>query len=234
MPANALYKPVRLLAAAARTTDFWTSIARHSVPVIGVWAFGWSPVNLAVFFLLESWLFITTRLTIEVTFDPHYAGDSLPHSGWDAVGKTAWMFLLAGVACAVLVVGFGGVVLLVALPAGAWQTFVRQGWHQQSFLISLALLALDCVLDGFSFKRRLLRRSESERRADTQRTQLMLYRVGALLLACVVLMVAAEFGVGGRVSVLVIMIILVVVDTFPRHVIRYFYGPGDVPSGRAR
>ena len=234
MPANLIHKPLRLLAAAARTSDFWLSVARHSVPVIGVWAFGWSPVNVGVFFLLESWLFISTRATIEVTFDPHYAGDSLPRSTWQAVWKTAYMFLLAGVACALLVVGFGGVVLFVALPAVAWEAFLSEGWRQQSFLISLTLLIFDSLLDTWSFQRRLLHRSASERRADDQRAQLMLYRVGALLLAFLVLMVAAGLGFGGRVSVLVIMIILVYVDTFPRRLIRYFYGPGARHSAPVR
>ena len=234
MPANLIHRPLRLLAAATRTTDFWLSVARHSVPVVGVWAFGWSPVNVGVFFLLESWLFISTRATIEVTFDPHYAGDSLPRTTWDAVWKTAYMFVLAGVACAFLVVGFGGVVLFVALPAVAWEAFLSEGWRQQSFLISLALLIFDSLLDAWSFQRRLLHRSASERRADDQRAQLMLYRVGALLLAFLVLMVAAGLGFGGRVSVLVIMIILVYVDTFPRRLIRYFYGPGARHSAPVR
>jgi hypothetical protein len=225
---------LRRLAAAAGTTDFWLSVARHSVPVIGVWVFGWSPVNAGVFFLLESWLFISTRATIEVTFDSHYGGDSAPRTTWDAAWKTAGMFLLAGAACALLVAGFGGVVLLFALPAAAWQAFISEGWRQPSFLSALALLIVDAVLDAVSFQRRLLLRSASARRADDQRVQLMLYRVGALLFASLVLMVATGFGMGGGVLVLVIAIVLVYVDTFPRRLIRYFYGPGAAPSARVR
>jgi hypothetical protein len=96
----------------------------------------------------------------------------------------------------------------------------------------LALLIVDALLDGVSFQRRLLHRSASDRRADDQRVQLMLYRVGALLFAVLVLMVAARLGIGGRVSVLVIMVILVYVDTFPRRLIRYFYGPSATHSTR--
>jgi hypothetical protein len=93
---------------------------------------------------------------------------------------------------------------------------------------------VDALLDAVSFQRRLLYRSASERRADDQRVQLMLYRVGALLFAFLVLMGAARLGIGGGVSVLVLMIILVYVDTFPRRLIRYFYGPGAAHSARVR
>lgn len=191
-------------------------------------------MNVGVFFLLESWLFVSTRATIEVTFDSHYAGDSVPRTTWDAVWKTAGMFLLAGAACALLVIGLGGVVLLFTLPAVAWEAFISEGWRQPSFLSALALLIVDALLDAFSFQRRLSHRSASERRVDDQRAQLMLYRVGALLFAFLVLMVAAGLGIGGGVSVLAIMIILVYVDTFPRRLIRYFYGPGAAHSARVR
>ena len=74
-----------LLGAAARTSDFWWTVMRHSIPVIGVWAFGWSGVGVAVFFVLESWLFLTSRLTLEVTFDQNPSELDAPRGPWRTV-----------------------------------------------------------------------------------------------------------------------------------------------------
>src|SRR5690606_40923776 len=54
---------------------FWSMVLRHSLPVVGVAAFGWSGVTIAIFFVLESWLFLTTRSAVEMTFGPGYAFD---------------------------------------------------------------------------------------------------------------------------------------------------------------
>ena len=61
------------LSIAVRSPGFWWAVMRHSIPVIGVAAFSWSAVSVAVIFLLESWIFLTNRLTIEMTFDRKYA-----------------------------------------------------------------------------------------------------------------------------------------------------------------
>ena len=226
MPANLIDKPVRLLAAAARTTDFWLSVARHSVPVIGVWAFGWSPVNVGVFFLLESWLFISTRATIEVTFDPHYAGDSL-------------LLNLAGgvedrVPCACSRAWPARCSSSVSAAWCCWSRFPL--WHGRPFSPRAGVSSrfssrwrswssIPCSMHGRSSAGCCTARRQSGAQTTNGLQELMLYRVGALLIAFLVLMVAAGLGIGGRVSVLVIMIILVYVDTFPRRLIRYFYGP---------
>src|SRR5687767_14392176 len=85
------------LVAAARTRCFWVAVARHSVPVVGVALFEWSAVNVGVFFLLESWLFLSLRATVEVTFDPKYAQGAAPRTAWDAISKATVMFLITGV-----------------------------------------------------------------------------------------------------------------------------------------
>ena len=127
------------LNAVIRTRRFWLSVARHSVPIIGVLAFGWAPMNIAVFFLLESWLYLTSRAAIEVTFDPHFAGADLPVTRWDAIRKTIWMLLLAGVACGVLVVALGGVMVLLAFPVEQWRTFLERGHTSKRRTCSIRL-----------------------------------------------------------------------------------------------
>jgi hypothetical protein len=212
------------LHAAARSASFWWSVMRHSIPVVGVFFFGWSSVAVAVFFVLESWLFLTNRLTIEVTFDPGYAREDLPRTAWQACYTTAKMWLLAAPVLALMLFAFGGFVLLFAFPSQDWEAFVTDGWRRASFGISFALLVVDAIVDSVRFQRRLLRRSDSERITDDRRVRRMFYRVVALLGGCVILGLAAQFGLGGPLLVLAIAVILVVFDAMPQHALGYFDG----------
>jgi hypothetical protein len=221
IPPHALV-PLPVLAAAMRTRRFWISVARHSVPLVGVFAFRWSPMNLAIFFLLESWLYITMRLTVEVTFDPHYAGSDLPTSAWDALRKTVWMGLMASIAAGVLVFGFGGFIIVAAFPEDAWSAFLAHDVRRTSFRIGLAALAIDILVEGVVFHRRLLQRSAAEKRADDLRVKVMFYRVVALLMAFMILGLASQIGLGGYVLVVAIMVILVYFDVFPRRALKTF------------
>jgi hypothetical protein len=198
------------------------TLARHSIPVFGVLLFHWSAVNIAVFFLLESWLFLSTRLMIEVTFDPSFGGGWLGPSVWTAILKGVWMYALSAIACGVLVFAFGGFIILFAFQPGEWHQFVNGAWARPSFLLSLAALAGDVIVDGLAFSRRLLERSAAEKRLDDLHTRVMFYRVGMLMIACLVIGVAGSFGVGGPVLVIVIMLSLVYVELFPHRAVKVF------------
>ena len=156
MPPRRARVPLAVLVAATRTRRFWMTVARHAMPVIGVLVFGWSAMNIAVFFLLESWLFLSTRLTVEVTFDPHFGGGTLFQSRWRAALTTLWMFALSAIACGVLVFGFGGFIIIYAFQAEEWHRFVTEAWARPSFLLSVFVLTSDVFVDGLDLKRRLL------------------------------------------------------------------------------
>jgi hypothetical protein len=222
MPPRRARVPLTLLVAATRTRRFWMTIARHAIPVVGVLAFNWSAMNIAVFFLLESWLFLSTRLAIEVTFDPHFGGGSSPQSSWRGVMTTLWMFALSAIVCGVLVFGFGGFIIAFAFQAEEWHRFVTERWARPSFLLSLLALTSDVFLDGIDFKRRLLERSPAEKRMDDLQTRVMFYRVGILMMACMIIGLAGSVGLGGPVLVIVIMISLVYVDLFPHRAVKIF------------
>ena len=213
---------LKLLGTASRTPEFWHSVTRHAIPVLGVWALGWSSVSVAVFFLLESWLFLTARLTIEVTFDPHYARGDTPRNTFDAVRKVAWMFMIAAPVVALLLFAFGGFLVMAAFPAEDWREFWTADLRSVSFQISFALLAIDVAIDTIQLQRRLLTRSPAEKRADDRRVRIMFYRVVALLVGMMVLGVASDAGFGGLLLVLMISVILVWFDTFPRRALRMF------------
>lgn len=195
---------------------------RHSIPVIGVTAFRWSAVSVAVMFLLESWLFLTNRLAIEVTFDRKYAGDDLPLTAGQAIYQTGKMWLLAAPVLAIMLFAFGGFVLLFAFPAGDWSAFAADDWRRTSFRVSLAWVLLDAVVDAVRFQRRLLTRSEAQRVSDDRGVRTMFYRVVALIGACVILGLAAKVGLGGPLLVLAISLILVGFEVLPQQLLGFF------------
>jgi hypothetical protein len=80
---------------------------------------------------------------------------------------------------------------------------------------------LSCVVDAIYLQRRLQDRTVAEWRADDLRVRVMFYRVGALMVACLAIGLASSFG-GGPVLVLVISLILVYVDLFPRRLVKIF------------
>jgi hypothetical protein len=57
---------------------------------------------------------------------------------------------------------------------------------------------------------------------DDLHTRVMFYRVGMLMIACLVIGVAGSFGVGGPVLVIVIMLSLVYVELFPHRSVKVF------------
>ena len=221
--ANQLQAGATLLVAAARTSDFWWTVMRHAIPVIGVWSFGWSGVGVAVFFVLESWLFLTSRLTLEVTFDDGGQPDADGASGsWRRVRAGLGIVLLAAPILALMLFAFGGFVLLVVFPDQEWQAFVTDGWRRVSFQVSLGLLLLDVTVDAISFSRRAARRTSEQRFKDDRHVRMMFYRVAALMVSCLLLSAASALGFGAAVLVLVISLILIVFEVFPRRAMRYF------------
>lgn len=214
--------PLPVLLAATRTKRFWSSLARHSFPVFGVFAFGWSPMNVGVFFLLESWLYITMRLTVELTFDPKYAGADLPRSRWHAVRQTIWMALMSSIASGVLVFGFGSIVVLSAFSEHAWREFLTTSVMKTSFIVGLGALFIDILFEGIRFQRGLLERTAAEKRADDRRVKVMFYRVVLLLMAFMAVGLSAQGGLGGYVLVILMWLVLVYFDVFPKRALAYF------------
>ena len=88
-----------------RSTAFWSALFRHAPPVVGVTAFGWSGGTIALFYVLESWLFLTTRSAVDITFDPQFAFDRATRTRREMLVDLATNVLIAGGMCDVLVFG---------------------------------------------------------------------------------------------------------------------------------
>lgn len=195
---------------AMRTARFWGIVLRHALPVVGVTAWGWSGATIAIFFVLESWLFLTTRSAVEITFDAGFAFDSTTRTPRQTLLVLARNVLISAVMFGVLVLGFGGVIALVAFSGGEGERFIRDGWKQTSFLSGLVGLVAAAVVDGVTFTRRLDGRTPGERAEDDAKIRVMFYRsIGLMLGGTVIIAVASAFDVGAAAVVVAISVTLV-------------------------
>ena len=60
------------LAEGVRTVRFRNALARQLVMLAGVFVLGWSPLEIAVFFLLEVFLFLSLRAAAEITLQSRF------------------------------------------------------------------------------------------------------------------------------------------------------------------
>lgn len=196
-----------------RTTAFWSALFRHTLPVVGVTVFGWSGGTIALFFVLESWLFLTTRSAVDITFDPQFAFDRSTRTRRQTLGDLAKNVLIAGGMCGVLVFGFGGFVAVIAFSGDEGARFMREGWKQPSFLLSLLGLLATAVADGVRVAQRLNERTSVERAQDDARIRVMFYRnIGLLLGGTVIIAAASAFDVGAVAVVVVISATLIWIE----------------------
>ena len=199
------------------TPQLWLVLLRRAIPIVGVGLWGWPGASIAIYFLLESWLFLTVRSAVEITFDPGYSPEARRRTGGAAARAFLRSLLITGIGMGVLILGFGRVVALVAFTGEASQRFLAAGWKETSFLAGLLALVVDTVVDGVSFKQRLTTRTEEQRAEDTRKVQGMLYRNTALLLGAMLIMAAAAaFDAGSLAVVVVISIVLAAFELSPR------------------
>src|SRR5688572_20245020 len=119
------------LAQGARTERFKAALARQVLMLTGVFALGWPAHEVAVFYLLEVWLFLTFRGTAEVSLDPRYGG--LPREAWKRAGHIV-LQLLVFASLAGCVVGFFGMFAFSRYPAIDWDAFWRGALADPYFL----------------------------------------------------------------------------------------------------
>lgn len=188
-------------------------VLRHSLPVVGVAAFGWSGVTIAIFFVLESWLFLTTRSAVEMTFGPGYAFDRATRTRRQTFIALALNVTLAALLLGLLVFAFGGFVVLVAFAGDEGARFLREGRAQTSFLLGLLGLLASVVHDGVAFAQRLGDRTAQQQEDDDAQIRVMFYRnTGLLLAGTVVIAVASAFYTGTLAVVVAISAALIWAD----------------------
>jgi hypothetical protein len=195
------------LSAVWRTLPFLTTLARHTLPVIGVLFFVWPALQLAAYFLIESWLMMSLYAATDLTFNPKYG---------EAVLAPLPQFLAAGALIGVLVGLFGGFIVLGAFAQDERDAFFVGGWRETSFLLGLTILAASCVSEAAHFAQRIARRSPAQVQTDDLRIASLFYRVVLLFMASGVLGMAAPWSLAPVVFAIGLGLILTFFEALPR------------------
>jgi hypothetical protein len=205
-----------------RRPSFRAALLRQLVPVTGVLVLGWPAVEVAIFFLLDTWLFLTQRATCDVAFDSAFGGKT-DASLWAVVKLAPVGALTVGIAVGM----FGGIPLVMALPAGEWQA--AGGLASRTFLLSFAFLVVSHLYDAVRFVRRYHSRTDEERRQDALAVRVVMARLFVLVVAPFVLQFASLVGMAGRALVLLISGAVLWLEAFPERAERILG-----PTGRLR
>src|SRR5262245_47517634 len=206
-----------------RRPSFRAALLRQAVPVIGVVVLGWPAVEVAIFFLLDTWLFLTARASCDIALDTKFGG-SKDASPW-AVAKVA---PVGAVTVALFVAMFGGIPLVMALPAAEWQAM--GGLRRPVFLVSFLFLAASHLYDTVGFVRRFQSRTEEERRWDALASRVVIARMFVLVVAPFGLQLASLVGMAGRALVLLISGAILWLEAFPERADRILGRAQDARS----
>ena len=175
------------LAEGVRTVRFRNALARQLVMLVGVFALGWSALEIAVFFLLEVFLFVSLRAAAEITLESRLGiqAVTVPSFVWEF----AKHWLVAALFIGLIVGALGAFAVIPAFSKEARAAFLEEGMRSPSFLIGFALLAGSLVFDTALFARRVAAgRSAAERTRDDEGV-----RTAAATMAC---LIVASFGLG--------------------------------------
>lgn len=221
-----LIKPARdfraELAVAARTPRFWAIVARNAIPAVGVLAFGWPALHVALYFLAESWLFLSLRAAIEITIDPKFGGSRAVASTRSFPVTLFQHFLVAGAIMALVVGGLGAFAVGPAFPEGDWEGLLAGGYREPTFLAVMAVLAVVSLADAARFARDHEKRSAAQAKLEDERIATMFYRVLALVFGSFALGFATRLGFGPQALVLAIMGVMIWFEGLPAHALAHF------------
>jgi hypothetical protein len=173
----------------------WTALFRHLVPVVGVIALGWHPLDVLVFLFVETWLFLTLRMGTEGVLNRRF-GD-VPKT---VAGAIAQLLLFVPILGVIFGFGMGLVGLMVqqlAFGADDWRVFLETAaWRTPLYRIALALVVIEQVGETVAFAVRLAR-SPGPEIADDLHLQRMVQRVVFLAAAGLVAGFAPAAGARG-------------------------------------
>jgi MFS family permease len=205
-----------------RRPEHWAAAGRELVPVLGVFFFGWLAFEVGVFFLLESWLFLVNRLSLELVFDPQISGDEVPQGCFAQLLKFAGYFAMAGAIFGLMIGVLALFTLNLAFSEEEVKTFLQAGWRRPQFLVGIGVLLLAELGTSLIFVRQAAGRGEDERKRDDHRVLVMFYRCVVLLGSTYLLSYLVKNGLDPRFFVIVIFLVMLYFEACPRDVQRRF------------
>jgi len=198
-----------------RTPAFLTATARHALPVAGAAWFGWPALQLAVYFVIESWLMLSLYAATDLSFNPKYGGRA-PRDLREAVIAPLPQFLAAAGLIGVVVGLFGGVLIVGAFAQDEWVEFLHAGWREPSFLLGLVLLSATCLSEAVHFAQRIATRTPAQAQLDDLRIASLFYRVVLLFMVSGALGLTARFAFAPVLFAIALGIILTFFEGLPR------------------
>lgn len=207
------------LRAAFRRPAFWVFAAREAIPVAGVFFLGWEPIYAGAFFVLESWIYMSSRVAAEEVYDQKTS--RLPEDA----GALKKLQLFAGYMLAAFLV-YGLVVGVLGLMGLFWafgeqtvETFLGEAWLRPTFLAGLAVLLLTELHATWLFARGASARDEEQREYDKVKIKAMFHRCFALV-CCTVIFGFLVKLTGGKAFVLIPYFVVLYFEACPREVRR--------------
>lgn len=209
------------LRAGVLTPRFRMALLRQAVTLAGVFILGWPALEIAVFFLLEAFLFLSLRAAVEISLDPHYGVAA--RTPLAMAGQIAIHWLVAVPVIGIVIIAFGGFAVLPAFPADAWGLFLREGVRDPSFLGALAILTGSIVHDAARFAARIARgRGPGEKAKDDDGIRLALGKVFFLAMASFWMGLAARLGLGPQAVAVGVAGALLYAEAVPHRARRMF------------
>ena len=216
----------RLLAdieAGTRSERFVTAVLRQSMAVAGVFVLGWPALDAAVFFVLESWLFVSFRAAAEIALDERTPGHGVFQTAFYAAGYlvAALPFFAAFIGC------FAGLVIVPAFPAEDWAAFRSTAIQQAPFRAAVALLAASILFDTVRHLRRAAGRTAEVRLAHQREVRLVTVRWIILTAGSLALGAAAGSANRARALVVAIALAVVLIEALPERFATMLPEPPD-------
>lgn len=191
----------------------WASLLRHAIPVLGVMFLGWSPLDFLLYFVLETWLFLTLRMGVEGTLNRSFG--EVPKSLLGALGQIAFLGAVGGVVMGLIL----GLVTLVvrqfAISDADWAAFERAAvWRTPGFVLAMGLMVVDQVWDAIRFGIRIAP-LPAPGQADDLHLQRMALRITFLGAAGIVAGFTPASGAGSRAVVVALASAMVLLEAWP-------------------
>jgi hypothetical protein len=214
----AAHRPLREeLAAGVRTVGFRNAVVRQFVILTGVFILGWAPLEIAFFFLLEVFLFLSLRAAAEITVESGLGRTSAAAFAWELVKH--WL-------AAALIIGFlvGILGAFVVLPFASEESrSAFDAMSDPSFLVGITLLTGSLVFDTALFARRVAAgRSPEEAARDVLSVRAALANVVLLVMASVWFGIFSVVGLGAKGLVIAMAVIRLYVEAAPRRATKVF------------